>query len=186
MFPLELIGNCIVEFRISQNRSLRTAARRYGGIVASCRNAVSGRVPLALALLPSGTETSADGCPASSFASATGTRASPLPNLLLVQSTLPVEAALPSDASLAGVKGTRSRRGRFAVCVTPLNLHYDRPARLVELLEFNRVLGAGVCVCPFQLPAACVTRTTSRIDYTLYNTLYCTEIDLYSYRSATS
>lgn len=100
---------------------------------------MSGRLPLALSLLPSGAQTAADGCPVAS-----SSWPSALPNLLLVQSTLPIDATLPNDASLAGVRNTGRRRGRFAVCVTPLNLRYDRPARLIELLEFNRALGAGV------------------------------------------
>lgn len=34
------------------------------------------------------------------------------------------------------------RRDRFAVCVTPFNLEYERPRRLLEMIEMNRLLGA--------------------------------------------
>ena len=45
-------------------------------------------------------------------------------------------------SSASGETAQRESRERFAVCVTPLNLHYEQPDWLLAMLEFNRLLGA--------------------------------------------
>ena len=129
---------------------------RYGGALVLCRNAIMGRVPLAVSVFPASRLSDPSRC------------VRPY-NLFLVQSTLPVEGRLLPDGTLASrtralhssrrslrplapppppvppdrlESGPSRRRSRFAVCVTPLNLRYEQPVRLVETLEFNRLLGA--------------------------------------------
>ena len=90
-----------------------------------CPGALKDRVPLAVSVVPKG---------------GPGQNKCVRPhNLLLVQTTLPYGTRIHPNGSFAL---SDSRRERFAVCLPALNTNYDMAERLVEWLEFNRLLGA--------------------------------------------
>ena len=111
---------------------------RFGGVIFTCANKLSPRMPVAVSLV-----SSEDTTLSASNSGLCGT----LPNLLLVRRTLPVDTHIsPRGDILTNTSSSstarRESRERFAVCVTPLNLHYEQPDSLLAMLEFNRLLGA--------------------------------------------
>lgn len=106
----------------------------YGCLELKCPGVLKDRVPLAVSLVPkSGSDPE---------------KCAPVHNLLLVQTTLPYGTRIHPNGSFAAdaeaaASGSHSRRERFAVCLPALNTNYDMPERLVEWLEFNRILGAN-------------------------------------------
>ena len=98
----------------------------------TCANPVPNRIPLAVSIVLGAQDSPSRCLKPSNLQLVYSTRPDPKQNKLL-------NTAEGVDARLVDKFGRR----RFGICVTPLNLRYDKVYELVQMLEFNRLLGAS-------------------------------------------